>query len=122
MMNRAIFIILFFVSTIANAWNQKDSDEVNSIKHEKGWKQTCGLIGFSARKTMESRQAGVSMADQLRITDKFLKPDDPAGKLEQKIVLDAYKQPRFEVEENQQKSVEDFRDKWYLACAENYLK
>ncbi len=74
------------------------------------WQETCASIGNFAETVMENRQAGVSMAKMMELTDT---------ELLQEIIINAYSSPRYSVERNQKREVADFRDRWYLECVRN---
>jgi hypothetical protein len=74
---------------------------------------TCEQLDSVAGSVMEARQSGVHLSE--------LK-----GKLEESgfwdqfefMVLDAYKQTRWDSESNQKKAVSDFRNEYYILCLE----
>jgi len=68
----------------------------------------CNQISGLAEAMMSSRQAGVSMAKAMKVTGD--------NDLFKAMMVDAYETARYSVESNQQRKIEDFRDKWYLAC------
>ena len=68
----------------------------------------CDQISGLAEAMMSSRQAGVSMAKAMKVTGD--------NDLFKAMMVDAYETARYSVESNQQRKIEDFRDKWYLAC------
>ncbi len=77
---------------------------------EESWQETCAAIGNFAETVMENRQAGVSMAKMMELTDT---------ELLQEIIINAYSSPRYSVERNKKREVADFRDRWYLECVKN---
>jgi hypothetical protein len=70
--------------------------------------EICRQIGQAASVTMEARQAGVAMSSIM----------ENAGNTDilKKIVIDAYAIPRFGSSEFRDRAVEEFRNKWELAC------
>jgi hypothetical protein len=70
--------------------------------------ELCRQIGQAASVTMEARQAGVSMSN--------IMANAADTDILKKIVIDAYSYPRFGSSEFRDRAVEEFRNKWELAC------
>jgi hypothetical protein len=67
----------------------------------------CEQLGQVAATVMEARQAGVPLSTVMDIMD---------SDLGQALALDAYNQPRYRVEENQLRAIEDFRNEVERVC------
>jgi hypothetical protein len=80
----------------------------------------CAAHASTAATIMSARQEGVPMADMLNI----LKGDFSAHTkdLYKKIIINAYSSPRFEIEKNQKKIIDDFRDKVHVDCLKDNLE
>jgi hypothetical protein len=76
--------------------------------HADEYREMCNSLSGAARKTMERRQEGVSMQKLMEIAK--------GNELIEGIIISAYDSPRYSTKEMQARSVEDFRDKWYLEC------
>lgn len=74
----------------------------------------CKVIDDLSKSIMSNRQTGMAMVDSMQIANKI--EDDQMKDLVQAIVNDAYAEPRYSVEENQEKAITDFRNKMYHAC------
>jgi hypothetical protein len=70
--------------------------------------KVCEGVGAAAETAMKARQAGVPMSAVM----------SHAGTTEilQKIVIDAYSVTRYGTDEYQERAVQEFRNKWELAC------
>lgn len=69
--------------------------------------EVCSVAQELARKTMEARQAGVSMSDMLAN-----KPTE----LLRRLTIAAYETPRYQSPEFVQRAIDDFSNDTYLAC------
>jgi len=67
----------------------------------------CRGFGNLAAKIMEARQSGVPMADAMDISET---------KSTKQMVIQAYEYPRLSSKEYVQRSIENFRDEFYLDC------
>ena len=74
----------------------------------------CKVIDDLSKSIMLNRQAGIAMADSMQVANSI--EDTQMKGLVQAIVNDAYTEPRYSVEENQEKAVTDFRNKMYHGC------
>lgn len=74
----------------------------------------CGNIYGIAKCTMELRQLGESMPNQMK--------DAKGSKVLEAMVIEAYESPRFSTEKNQKREVDEFADKWYLTCVKETRK
>lgn len=78
----------------------------------------CSMMGTMAKEIMLTRQAGVPMSE---VRGKLLaQPSNPANQLIATVILEAYQEPRYSVEENQQRAADDFRNKVELSCYSNF--
>ncbi len=74
----------------------------------------CQILSVLATAIMDSRHAGVSMADSMEIASRA-EPESLAEAIRQ-VVIEAYSEPRYHTEELRKRTTEDFRDRWYLRC------
>jgi hypothetical protein len=81
------------------------------------WTERCKSISSLAATIMKGRQAGVSMSSMMDVT-----VDADIKNLTTSMVMDAYEKPRYSTEKVQQETISDFRDDWYLKCAQAYGK
>ena len=72
-------------------------------------KKFCKTLSEVAEKTMRLRQMGAPM---------HIIMGSATGDLDAMIIKGAYKQPRMNVESNQDKYVQDYANQWYLSCFE----
>lgn len=77
--------------------------------------EECSRAAHLAASIMGARQKGASLDSALKVLSDHIK-DPAAADAGKKLILEAYKQPRFNTEENQQRAVDDFRDDVHLAC------
>jgi len=77
------------------------------------WMATCKSVSKMAEAIMKGRQAGGSMADMMAV-DTGNETVTQMGRL---LVMQAFKQPRFDSEEYQHKAVVDFSNNAYSMCA-----
>lgn len=66
-----------------------------------------------AREVMASRQAGVPIADVIRLA----KESNAYTKATRDLILRAYEAPRYQTEEHQQREITEFENAAYVACA-----
>lgn len=76
---------------------------------EADWRTMCSSASKFAETVMVERQNGRSMAELIEAAE--------GNDLLETIIISAYEEPRYGVENNKQQSVEDFRNKVYLQCA-----
>ncbi|MCU4582864.1 hypothetical protein KTJ32_17860 [Acinetobacter gyllenbergii] len=72
---------------------------------------------------MKKRQQGTPIVKQMDLVDKTEKklPNEKAlHDLLRKAVISAYEEPRFQVEENQEKAAQDFANSWTTACYKSF--
>jgi hypothetical protein len=93
---KTIFAVVLALAVSASALAQPREHEL------------CRQIGQAASVTMEARQAGVAMSN---VMSNAADTD-----ILKKIVIDAYSYPRFGSSEFRDRAVEEFRNKWELAC------
>lgn len=67
----------------------------------------CPMVGKTARSIMHARQVGVSLTRMMEIVKI---------PLNRKIVLDAFKTPRYQLEHLQEQATEEFSSSWEAAC------
>lgn len=72
----------------------------------------CQKVSGLAEAIISARHLGVSMQDLIS-TNK----DDPRAKdMKEIMIIEAFEQPRMNTDEMKKRSIEEFRDKWYLEC------
>lgn len=80
------------------------------------WQKYCKPVSETARQIMTLRQSGKDMSEMVDLAGTA----DPAiRKNVTQIVMAAYKQPRYQTDEMQQRAVADFTNDVYLKCAED---
>lgn len=72
----------------------------------------CEIVSGWAKSIMGARQYGASMAELMKTTEEY----EQFGSLVRALIVDAYREPRYHTERNQERAVEDFRDEVYLSC------
>lgn len=68
---------------------------------------------------MLSRQQGVPLSKEMELIRGLEKTESKNSKATQilkKIVISAYEEPKYEAEENQERSALEFSNDWSLAC------
>jgi len=70
--------------------------------------ETCSLYEELAGSIMTHRQSGTSISKIMKIVGN--------DELLQKMIVMAYEESRWGVEDNQKKSIENFKNKWFLMC------
>jgi hypothetical protein len=86
------------------------------IRATDNWQASCKSASQLARTIMQLRQDGKDMSG---IVDSIGKTGDAdSQKTATDLVLEAYKEPRYQTEGMQKKSVDDFGNDIYLRCAE----
>lgn len=76
------------------------------------------LYDFSS-KVMQMRQQNTPIIEQMRIVERMRKANPqnkPVHDLFSKVIATAYKEPRYELKENQEKSMKDFANEWAALC------
>lgn len=74
----------------------------------------CKVIDDLSRSIMTNRQVGIPMVESMQLANNI--EDEQMRGLVQAVVNDAYAEPRFNTEKNQEKAITDFRNKMYHAC------
>jgi hypothetical protein len=99
-MKKAILLMLFILLGIPTFLKAKDP---------------CKPRAELASTVMELRQRGIPMDIQI---EKVAMPekDDETRKEIINIIIDAYEQPRYSVEENIKREINEFRNKHYMRC------
>lgn len=76
--------------------------------------ETCNNVAYMAERIMAARQKGVAFGDAYGMTNK---PEySTIRQLAQAVVVHAFKEPRFDTDEYQQRAISDFRDEYHVAC------
>lgn len=70
---------------------------------------TCKSYADLAATVMEARQKGIAMS-------KLMATNESGDRIIEQFIIQAYDQPRMNVEENQQRMIRDFENDIYLAC------
>lgn len=78
-------------------------------------KDNCKSVGTFARKIMEGRQQNMPMSFYMDVIESG-NGNKASKAYARKVIILAYEQPGFSVEENQRKSVESFGNEAELAC------
>jgi len=81
--------------------------------------ETCKAVDEFALSVMTNRQNGVPMSSMYSVVAKIEAPE-PVKNLMKIIIDEAYKLPRFETEEYQNKAITDIRNTMFLSCQQNY--
>lgn len=103
-------IVISFLVLLANLSHAEDKDSKF---------QACDTASTLAKSIMGARQKGAEMKWVIgKIKDK----DSPLGKLAISLTEEAYSEPRFNTESNQQQAVTDFENEIYLACLKQFKK
>ena len=76
----------------------------------------CQAMDDISATIMFNRQIGMSMAEMMKIADQS--DDQQVKEAIQAIIKDAYLTSRYEIKEDQEKAITDFRDEVYLTCIE----
>lgn len=83
---------------------------------ESDWQSTCKSTSSMARQIMTLRQQGTDASKLVETTNKIGNPQ--AAKVTTQIIIAAYKEPRYQTPEMQQKSIDDFSNDLYIKCAD----
>lgn len=82
----------------------------------------CDQLHDLSFKIMIMRQQNVSIAEQMETIDKMgeiNQKNKPFHDLLRKVVVSAYEEPRYEVEENKKNAALDFANDWSTPCYKN---
>lgn len=72
------------------------------------WQENCEAVGDLAHIIMKNRQQGEPLPKMMEIA---------AGEpVSEKMVAEAYDQPKYNGEEYKTEAADEFRDRWYLDC------
>lgn len=104
---KKVFLLAIVLGLVGCSGGEKAEESVEKSK-------VCEVVDDLAKSIMTSRQAGTPMVENMRIADN--NEDEQARALIKAIVSDAYAEPRYNTEENQDKAVTDFRNKMYHGC------
>lgn len=78
----------------------------------------CQIVESLARTMMKARQSGMPAVELLKVIEQ--QKETPQVKTAMKnLMVEAYKQPRFSVEEYQQNAINDFANEWFVMCLQN---
>lgn len=80
------------------------------------WQASCKSASRLSRMIMQLRQDGKDLSGVMDTISKT--GDSDSQKMATDLVMEAYKEPRYQTAEMQQKSVDDFANDIYLRCAE----
>ena len=78
----------------------------------------CPTVANMAVSLMEARQAGVPLLDLLTALEAFT---GTAGKMANRMALEAYEQPLYSTESYQQESITEFGNAMLLSCLKGNL-
>lgn len=76
------------------------------------WRETCSSYSDMAESIMSARQNGMQISDLIETVKNM-----EGNKEAERLILIAYKKPRFSILENQEKSIRKFKNESYVACA-----
>lgn len=85
-----------------------------SVHAQEAWQSKCKSVESLSKVIMENRQNGVPMSKQMGIAED--------SKMIQKIVIEAYDTPKYSTKKHQNRTINEFSNKWYSGCAKFYLK
>ncbi len=75
---------------------------------KENWRERCDSISTLAGSIMEARQEGIAMSNAMKIAD--------GNKLAELMVAGAFDTPRYGTADYKKRTIEEFRDSWYLKC------
>lgn len=78
------------------------------------WDNFCAETANYAEELMRGRHQGVPMQKSMELASEAENEE-----LCRLMVTDAYRSPRYTTDEVIRRSIEDFRDKWYLYCTQH---
>lgn len=78
--------------------------------------EKCASISKLAEAVMTKRQDGVAMSELMKVASDGPEPDQMLVRM----ITSAYEQRRYYTPESQKRSVEDFRDQFYLGCMQRF--
>lgn len=96
---------------VANAKLVNSDDE---IEH-------CSMVAKFARTAMKARQGGLPLSDHLETLLLIKRVDENFYDIAKIIAIDAYKIPKWEAPTNQDNEINDFSNRYNLACLEFFL-
>lgn len=74
----------------------------------RSWKEQCQIVADYAEVVMTDRQNGEPMSKAMERSDNYVA---------EKLVIEAYEEPRWNNDTQKSGAIADFRDRWYLKCA-----
>ena len=80
------------------------------------WQSNCKGFEHLARSIMTARQKGEDMSKLMGVAADPARAS--AKDLTTNLIFSAYRQPRYQTEDMQQKAIDDFSNDTYLGCAE----
>jgi len=83
-----------------------------SVLAEDEWLEKCGLLANMSEIIMTGRQEGVPMEKYIESSRDF----SELYEINKKLVIDAYEISRQSSKAMKKKTIEEYRDKTYLAC------
>lgn len=114
---KILFIILMMFSTLSFA----KSSKTDSITKEHMIEGLCGEAALMAQTTMQARQGGVTLTTSLQNLNNSFN-DSPRKSFFKAIIIDAYKEPLWQTEENKRNAVTEYSNKTYLICNDAFSK
>lgn len=99
------------ILALALAGCTSEADEVAVAEDRQLAQDLCREMSALAETTMGARQEGVRMADLMDRTR-----DGEVGDYSRALITEAYRRPRFQSDEHQQRSIVDFANEVYHAC------
>ncbi len=86
--------------------------------------ELCEKIEWYAGIIMTNRQNGMSMSESLRVLNSTKSTDEAIGKImkefAEKIIIEAYDVPEYNVYENQQEAIKDFKNEQFRECYRSF--
>lgn len=89
-----------------------------SVRADDDWMARCKSASQLAEAVMKGRQDGGSMADMMSIDYG----SEQGAKSARILIVEAFKQPRYESAEYQHRAVVDFGNTVYGACTDRFAK
>ena len=85
------------------------------------WRDLCAEVSEIAETIMERRQEGVSMQKMMDII-AYGTGSKGATNITETLIMKAYEIPRYRVKDNRERAVQEFKNRWYLACVKDIRK
>lgn len=116
-MMKILFIFFLMFSNLAFAQSVKK----DSITKEKAIDGICGEAAMIAESTMGARQNGVPITTSLKNLNESFN-DGSKKNFFKAIIIDAYKEPLWQTEQNKRNAVTEYSNKTYLICNDVFSK